>query len=71
MSFLNTDILLIWRLIIEEYGPYIYYTQGNKSIVAYALSLKIPKILHKNPFIKRKLCQKSMTLKSYLKLFPL
>ena len=35
---LNTDILLIGRLIIEYYGPEIEYIQGSKTIVADALS---------------------------------
>ena len=30
--------MLRWRLIIEEYGPDIEYTQGDKNIVADALS---------------------------------
>ena len=34
-----TDRLLIWRLILEEYGPKIEYIQGNKNIVADALSI--------------------------------
>ena len=29
--------MLIWRLILEEYGPDIEYIQGDKNIVAYAL----------------------------------
>ena len=36
--FLNTDRVLRWRLIIEEYGPDIEYTKGEKNIVADALS---------------------------------
>ena len=34
----NTNIVLIWRLILEEYGTYIEYIIGEKNIVAYALS---------------------------------
>ena len=34
----NTDKLLRWILIPEEYGPDIEYTQGNKNIVADKLS---------------------------------
>ena len=35
----NTDIVLIWRLIIEEYDPDIEYIQGDKNIVVGALSI--------------------------------
>ena len=38
---LNTDRVLRWRLILEEYGPYIEYIKGEKNIVADALS-RIP-----------------------------
>ena len=30
---LNTNIVLIWRLILEEYGPDIEYVKGEKNIV--------------------------------------
>ena len=33
----NTDRVIRWRLILEESGPDIKYTQGTKSIVAYTL----------------------------------
>ena len=33
MSF-NTKRVLIWRLILEEYGPDIEYIKGEKNIVA-------------------------------------
>ena len=33
----NTDRVLIWRLIIEEYGPYIEYIKGENKIFADAL----------------------------------
>ena len=36
-SFFNTDRVLIWRLILEEYGLDIEYILGNKNVVAYAL----------------------------------
>ena len=29
----NTDRVLIWRLILEEYGPDIEYTKGKKKIL--------------------------------------
>ena len=32
-------IVLIWRLILEEYGSKAEYIQGKKTIVADALSL--------------------------------
>ena len=34
----NTDRVIRWRLIIEEYGPDLRYIQGPKNIVADALS---------------------------------
>ena len=34
----NTNIVLIWRLILEEYGLDIEYIKGDKKIVADALS---------------------------------
>ena len=34
----NTDRALRWKLILEEYGPDIEYTKGEKNIVADALS---------------------------------
>ena len=37
----NTDKVIIWRLIIEEYGPYIYNIKGEKNMVSDALS-RIP-----------------------------
>ena len=35
----NTDRVLRWRLILEEYGPYIEYITFKKNISADALSL--------------------------------
>ena len=29
----NTNIVLIWRLILEEYGKYIEYIKDEKNIV--------------------------------------
>ena len=37
-KYFNTDIVLILRLILEEYGPEIEYIQGNNNIVADKLS---------------------------------
>ena len=37
----NIDRVLIWRLILEEFGTYIEYIKGEKNIVADALS-RIP-----------------------------
>ena len=34
----NTNRVLRWRLIIEEYGPDIQYIKGEKNIFAYVLS---------------------------------
>ena len=34
----NTDRVLIWRLILEEYGPDIEYIKVEKNIVADGLS---------------------------------
>ena len=34
----NTDRVIRWRLIIEEYGPNLKYIEGPKNIVADALS---------------------------------
>ena len=33
-NFFNTDRVLRWILIIEEYGPDIEYIKGEKNIVA-------------------------------------
>ena len=38
---LNTNRVLIWIPILEEYGTYIEFTKGENKIVAYALS-RIP-----------------------------
>ena len=35
----NTNIVLIWRLIIEQYGPDIEYIKGGVNIVADTLSI--------------------------------
>ena len=35
----NTDRLLRWMIIIEEYDPFIEYIQGSKNIVAAELSI--------------------------------
>ena len=35
----NTDRVLRWRLILEEYGPDIEYNKGEKNVVADALSM--------------------------------
>ena len=35
----NTDRVLIWRLILEEYGPYIEYIKGEKNMVSEKLSI--------------------------------
>ena len=37
----NTDILLRWRIILEEYGPDVEYIKGEKNIFAYGIS-RIP-----------------------------
>jgi hypothetical protein len=34
----NTERVMRWRLIIEEYGPELYYVKGTKNVVADALS---------------------------------
>ena len=34
----NTDRVMRWRLILEEYGPELIYTKGSTNIVADALS---------------------------------
>ena len=34
----NTDRVIRWRLIIEEYGPDLRYVEGPKNVVADALS---------------------------------
>ena len=38
-KFFNTNRVLIWRLILEEYGPDIEYIQGDKNTVVYVLSI--------------------------------
>ena len=68
----NTDRLLRWRLVLEDYGPCIQYIQGNKNIVSYSLS-RLP--IHGDQDTKQKstykikLCQKLITSKNFLKLF--
>ena len=39
MYFFNTDIVLRWRLILEEYGPDIEYIKGDKNVVTDALAI--------------------------------
>ena len=34
----NTDRVMRWHLILEEYGPNLKYIQGKKNVVADALS---------------------------------
>ena len=34
----NTDRVMRWRLLLEEYGPELKYLEGHKNIVADALS---------------------------------
>ena len=34
----STDCILVWRIIQEEYSPYIVYITDNKNMVADALS---------------------------------
>ena len=34
----NTEKILRWRLILEEYNPELLYIQGSKNIAADALS---------------------------------
>ena len=38
-NFFNTNRVLRWRLVLEDYGPDIEYIQGDKNIVADALSI--------------------------------
>ena len=38
---INTGRVLIWRLVLEKYGPDIGYIKGEKNIVAEELS-RIP-----------------------------
>ena len=35
----NTNRVLIWRLILEEYGPDIEYIKGEKNIFVESLSM--------------------------------
>ena len=70
MWIFNTDRVLRWILILEEYGSDIKYIKGEKNIVAYALSI-LPlnrniETMQKSTY-KSKLCQKSMKQKNYLK----
>ena len=37
--FFNTDRVLIWRLILEEYGKDIEYNKDEKNMVADGLSI--------------------------------
>ena len=52
----NTDRILRWRPIIEEYGTNIEHIKGEKNIVANApsiLSLNGNQEKHRSPLIKR------------------
>ena len=73
MKLFNTDRVLIWRLILKEYGPDIQYIQVSKNIAADTLSrftkMKL-KRLYKS-LQKRDFFQKPMTPKNYLNMFPL
>ena len=37
-NFLNTECVMRWRLIIEEFGPELKYIKGENNILADALS---------------------------------
>ena len=64
------DRVLKWRLVLEEYGLEIEYIQCKLNIVAYAL-LQLPKngnqSATKISITLKKLCQKLMTKKNYLR----
>ena len=69
---LNTDRVLRWRSILKDYFPEIEYIQGRKiywKTYYQDFPLLGIKRLHQIPLMKRKLCQKSMTSKNYLKVF--
>ena len=55
----NTDRVLIWRLILEDYGPDIEYIKGEKNIVADALSILL---LNRNQENTQKSTYKKETL---------
>ena len=37
-NFLNTERVMRWRLILEEFGPELKYIKGENNVVANALS---------------------------------
>ena len=37
-KFLNTEHVMRWRLILEDFGPELKYIKGEKSVVSDALS---------------------------------
>ena len=74
MIFLNTGRVLIWRLVLEEYGQDIEYIQGDKNIVSDTLSIftinRNEETTQQSTY-KYKLDQKSMTPENYLRVFPI
>ena len=44
----NTERVMQWRLILEEYSPELIYSQGSKNIAADALS-RLDTVYNPNP----------------------
>ena len=38
-QFFNTELVMRWRLILEEFGPELKYIKGENNVVANTISL--------------------------------
>ena len=70
---LNNDRVLRWRLIVEEYGTMIEYTQGKKYVLPDTISRFTINRNHETPqksTYKNENFQKRTTLNNSLNKFP-